>query len=53
MLAVARGLLPPQGVPIAWQEGNAMAMPLADTAFDVVLCQQGLQFFPDHAAARN
>lgn len=51
MLAVARGLPPPQGVPIAWQEGDAMAMPLAGAAFDVVLCQQGLQFFPDRAAA--
>ncbi len=51
MLAVARELPPPQGVQIAWQEGNAMAMPLADAAFDVVLCQQGLQFFPDRAAA--
>src|SRR5437867_1567189 len=51
MLAVALGLPPPQGVPIAWQEGDAMAMPLADAAFDVVLCQQGLQFFPDRAVA--
>jgi len=26
-------------------------MPLADAAFDVVLCQQGVQFFPDRVAA--
>ncbi len=26
-------------------------MPLADGAFDVVLCQMGLQFFPDRPAA--
>ena len=26
-------------------------MPLDDSSFDVVLCQQGLQFFPDKAAA--
>jgi SAM-dependent methyltransferase len=50
MLAVARALLP-SGAPIAWHEGTASAIPLADTAFDVVLCQQGVQFFPDRAAA--
>jgi SAM-dependent methyltransferase len=32
-------------------EGDAAALPLADAAFDVVLCQQGLQFFPDRLAA--
>jgi SAM-dependent methyltransferase len=26
-------------------------MPFADHAFDVAVCQQGLQFFPDHGAA--
>src|SRR5512134_1236449 len=41
MLAVARALPPPPGAPIAWHEGTASAMPLADAAFDVVLCQQG------------
>lgn len=28
-----------------------MALPFADATFDVVLCQQGLQFFPDRIAA--
>ena len=28
-----------------------MKLPLADSAFDVVLCQQGLQFFPDRPGA--
>jgi ubiquinone/menaquinone biosynthesis C-methylase UbiE len=51
MLAVARALPPPPGARITWHEGNASAMPLADAAFDVVLCQQGVQFFPDRAAA--
>jgi SAM-dependent methyltransferase len=32
-------------------EGNAMDMPLPDAAFDAVVCQQGLQFFPDKPAA--
>ncbi|WP_046867241.1 class I SAM-dependent methyltransferase [Microvirga massiliensis] len=51
MLDVARALPAPTGARIEWQEGNAMALPLPDRAFDLVLCQQGLQFFPDRAAA--
>jgi ubiquinone/menaquinone biosynthesis C-methylase UbiE len=51
MLTVARALPPPPGVPITWHEGDACAMPFADAAFDVVLCQQGVQFFPDRTAA--
>jgi ubiquinone/menaquinone biosynthesis C-methylase UbiE len=51
MLVVARSQPPPDGTRIAWHEGNASAMPLADAAFEVVLCQQGVQFFPDRAAA--
>jgi SAM-dependent methyltransferase len=51
MLTVARALPPSQGAMIAWREGNASAIPLADAAFDLVLCQQGLQFFPDRPAA--
>src|SRR5262249_30758363 len=30
---------------------SAQEMPFADGAFDLVMCQQGLQFFPDRAAA--
>jgi len=51
MLAVAHALPPPPGAPITWHEGDASAMPLADAAFDVVLCQQRVQFFPDRTAA--
>jgi SAM-dependent methyltransferase len=36
---------------IAWLECDAAAMPLPDDAFDVVLCQQGLQFMPDKSGA--
>ena len=36
---------------IEWCEGSAVAMPLPDSAFDVVVCQQGLQYFPDRPAA--
>lgn len=51
MLAVARALPAPSGATINWQEGNAMALPFPDGAFDVVFCQHGLQFFPDRAGA--
>jgi ubiquinone/menaquinone biosynthesis C-methylase UbiE len=51
MLAVGRALPPPAGAPIAWCEGSADALPLADGEFEAVLCQLGLQFFPDRLAA--
>lgn len=51
MLAVARALPAPAGATIAWLEGNALSLTLPDDAFDLVLCQQGLQFFPSRAAA--
>ena len=35
---------------MTWIEGSALAMPLPDASFDVVLCQQGFQFLPDRAA---
>jgi ubiquinone/menaquinone biosynthesis C-methylase UbiE len=47
MLAVARGQAP-TGV---WVQGSATALPCATAAFDVVICQQGVQFFPDRLAA--
>ena len=36
---------------IAWLECDAATMPLPGDTFDVVLCQQGLQFMPDKPAA--
>lgn len=50
MLAVARSAAP-SGLSIDWYETSAEAMPLADAAFDAVLCQMGLQFFPSKLAA--
>jgi ubiquinone/menaquinone biosynthesis C-methylase UbiE len=47
MLDVARA----QGAEIDWRQGDAEALPVADEAFDLVLCQQGLQFFPHRGAA--
>jgi SAM-dependent methyltransferase len=51
MLGVARAKDAPGGATIEWREGSAVALPCDDQAFDVVLCQQGLQFFPDRPAA--
>jgi SAM-dependent methyltransferase len=51
MLAVARRLLLPPGLAIDWRQGSALALPAADGTFDVALCQQGLQFFPDRLKA--
>jgi ubiquinone/menaquinone biosynthesis C-methylase UbiE len=50
MLAVARST-PASGVPISWHEAAADALPFPDGAFDLVLCQLGLQFFPDRLGA--
>jgi SAM-dependent methyltransferase len=50
MLAVARSVTPP-GMVIEWHQSSAEAIPLPDEAFDVVLCQLGLQFVPDKLAA--
>jgi ubiquinone/menaquinone biosynthesis C-methylase UbiE len=47
MLAVARAQEPTG----AWVQGSATALPFATSAFDVVVCQQGVQFFPDRLAA--
>jgi len=51
MIAVARSLPAPVGAPIEWLERSALDLRLADASFDVILCQQGLQFFPDKARA--
>jgi SAM-dependent methyltransferase len=49
MLNVARAH-DPEGS-IAWYEGSVRALPFPDAGFTLVLCQQGLQYFPDRAAA--
>jgi ubiquinone/menaquinone biosynthesis C-methylase UbiE len=50
MLAVAR-TLPSPGIPIEWIEGSALNLPFDDQSFNLVLCQLGLQFFPDRPLA--
>lgn len=36
---------------VDWREGSALELPWPAGAFQVVLCQQGLQYFPDRLAA--
>lgn len=49
MIAHAR-TLDPAGA-IEWRQGSVMEMPYAAASFDVAVCNQGLQFFPDRAAS--
>jgi ubiquinone/menaquinone biosynthesis C-methylase UbiE len=50
MLAVARSATTP-GIRIDWRQANAEDIPFPDQAFDLVMCQQGLQFFPNKPVA--
>jgi ubiquinone/menaquinone biosynthesis C-methylase UbiE len=47
MLAVARA----KSSDVEWTEGSALDLPFASRSFEVVLCQLGLQFFPDRPQA--
>ena len=46
MLATAKAL----GPGLEWLDGDAAALPVPDESYDVVTCQQGLQFMPDPVA---
>jgi ubiquinone/menaquinone biosynthesis C-methylase UbiE len=51
MLTVARALPPVSGAAIDWHEGSVIELPFPDGAFDLVMCQFGLQFFPARETA--
>lgn len=52
MLAVAQSVVrAPDGGTITWHRASAQAMPFGNGAFDAAFCLQGLQYFPDCAAA--
>jgi ubiquinone/menaquinone biosynthesis C-methylase UbiE len=51
MLEVARLASRQQGLDIDWAEGSVSEIPLDAGEFDVVLCQHGLQYFPDRLTA--
>jgi len=50
-LEVARKVPVEKGTRIEWRCGNATSLPFPSDSFDVVLCQQGIQFFDDPRAA--
>jgi len=50
MLDVARAKFRP-GESVEFQTADAMALPFADNAFDLVVCQFGVMFFPDKRAS--
>ena len=51
MLEVAKAIGNPGVGGIAWISGSVLEIDFPDDSFDVVLCQQGLQFFPDQHKA--
>jgi ubiquinone/menaquinone biosynthesis C-methylase UbiE len=51
LAAAAARPVDPRWAPIEYLECPASAIAAGDDSFDAVLCQQGLQFFPDRAAA--
>jgi len=50
-LARARQRASDEGVSVKWLEGSAERLPVRQPAFDLVTCQQGLQFVADKARA--
>jgi SAM-dependent methyltransferase len=46
MIAIAKEL----GPDIEWQQGDLQSLSFADEFFDLVICQQGLQFLPNRDA---
>jgi len=51
MLAVARDRAAEDGVDATWVQADAGDLPFPDDRFDLALCQQALQFFPDRPRA--
>jgi ubiquinone/menaquinone biosynthesis C-methylase UbiE len=52
MLRVARRCAEQEGATaIEWYHSDISSMPFSSGEFDTILCQQGLQFFPDKVAA--
>lgn len=51
MLAVAEETAAGVRPSIEWRQADAADLPFSDGSFDVVFCQQALQYFPDQVAA--
>jgi SAM-dependent methyltransferase len=48
---IERGKARPGMARVRWQQADAMKLPFADGAFDLVVCQFGVMFFPDKRAS--
>lgn len=51
MIDVAKAIPSPAGAHVEWHVGDAASLPFPDDSYDVVLCQMGLMFIEDRAAA--
>jgi SAM-dependent methyltransferase len=51
MIDVARSVPELARANVDWREADASSLPFGDATFDLVTCQQSLQFFPDRLAA--
>jgi SAM-dependent methyltransferase len=51
LTAAAARPVPPGWAPVEYRQCPVSAITAADDSFDAVLCQHGLQFFPDRGAA--
>lgn len=51
MVAVAEAAMPATRHATEWAAADITSLPFAGGSFDIVFCQQGLQFFPDKPAA--
>ena len=48
---IARGQIVGTARPVEWRQADAMELPFEAASFDAVVCQFGVMFFPDKAAA--
>lgn len=53
LLAAGRQIADSRGVRLAWEQGDAEALPYADDSFDVVLSCVGVMFAPHHQQAAD
>ena len=51
MIAVAKTVAAPGGATVDWRIADAASLPVPDASVDVVLCQMGLMFMENRAAA--
>src|SRR5215470_13686596 len=48
---IERGKVRPGMARVNWQQADAMKLPFLDGAFDLIVCQFGVMFFPDKRAS--